>query len=71
MVNLTKNEILNDIKNYESRILLAEKKLYALPAAGFTLKERKKIKNKRRALLSEIDHVRGLISMAEEALNQV
>jgi hypothetical protein len=71
ILELTGDDILKNIEAYEKRIRNAREKLSELPAAGSTLKELKKIKNKRRALLSEIDHVRGLISMAEEALTQV
>jgi hypothetical protein len=71
ILELTRDDILKDIEAYEERIRNARDKLSGLPAAGSTLKERKKIKIRRHTLLSEIDHVRGLISIAEQALNQV
>jgi MinD-like ATPase involved in chromosome partitioning or flagellar assembly len=70
MINLTKDDILSDIKAYEDRICVTQQKLSLLPSAASTYKERRKIKSKKLILLKEIDHVRGLISIAEEALNQ-
>ena len=71
ILELTRDDILKDIEAYEERIRNAREKLSEMPAAGSTLNEHKKIKIRRRTLSSEIDHVRGLISIAEEALNQV
>jgi hypothetical protein len=70
MINLTKDDIQSDIKAYEDRIGVAQQKLSLLPSAASTYKERREIKSKKLILLKEIDHVRGLISIAEEALNQ-
>ena len=69
-LELTREEILEDIKGYQERICKAQEKLSELPATVSTVKERRRVKNKRRIFLTEIDHVQGLISIAEEALNQ-
>jgi hypothetical protein len=70
MLNLTKEDIQSDIKGFEDRICVAQQKLSLLPSVASTYKERRKIKCKKLILMKEIDHVRGLISIAEEALNQ-
>ena len=67
---LTREIIEGDIVGFEARIQAARDKLSELPAAASTYKERKKLMDKRRKLQQEIKHVRGLISMAREALEQ-
>jgi hypothetical protein len=69
-LELTRKDILNDIEGYKERISKAREKLLGLPMAT-TVKDRRRIKEKRRILLAEIDHVRGLISIAGEALSQI
>jgi hypothetical protein len=69
MLNLTKDDIQSDIEAFEDRICVAQQKLSLLPSVASTYKERRKIKSKKFILVREIDHVRGLISIAEEALN--
>jgi hypothetical protein len=69
MLILTDADILADIIAYEDRIGDAQEKLDALPADADTWKEKKKLKEKRRALGDEIRHVRNLINIAEEALS--
>ncbi len=65
---LTDEMILADIEEFEDCIRLAKKKLAEMPATGATWQERKKLKAKTRELQSEIDHVKGLISIAREGL---
>ena len=69
-LTITRQDIEQDIEGFETRIAGIQKRLFRLPATTATAKERKKIKNKRRIFLTEIDHVQGLISIAEEALDQ-
>ena len=54
----------------ENRIQTARDKLSALPTMAPTSEERKNTKDRRRALLQEIEHVRGLIALANEALSE-
>ena len=68
MLMLTNDMLLDDIAGFEQRIQAAREKLDALPAAVINWKDHKKIKTKRRELESDIKHIRGLISIAEEAL---
>ncbi len=69
LLKLTRKEILNDIEVFKERIRAAEKKIAALPQKANGYKERKKLKLKRRVLEQEIEHVKGLIAIASEALN--
>ena len=68
LITLTNDMILDDIAGFQNRIQVAREKLDALPAAVINWKDHKKIKTKRRELESDIKHIRGLISIAEEAL---
>jgi hypothetical protein len=70
MLNLTKSDIQSDIESYEERICVAQENLSVLPSTASTPNERRKIKSKKIILLKEIDHVREIIAIAEEALNQ-
>ncbi len=67
-MTITKQDIEQDIEGYEQRILGIRKNLFKLPARGRTGKENWKIKNTRRKLLQEIEHVERLKSWALEAL---
>jgi hypothetical protein len=67
-LKLTRKEILNDIEVFKERIRAAEEKISALLQKAKGYKERKKLKFKRRALEQEIEHVKGLIAIAKEAL---
>ena len=69
-LELTREEILDDIKGYQERICKAQEKLSELPAKGKTGKQTWKINNTRRKLLQEIEHVERLKSWAQEALNE-
>ena len=69
MLILTDADILADIIVFEDKIGAVQAKLDALPADAATWKEKKKLKEKRRALEDEIRHVRNMINIAEEALN--
>ena len=68
---LTRDEIIEDIKGFKDRIRIAKERLEALPSTASIYKERRNIKDQRRKLQQEITHVRGLISMAEEALGEI
>lgn len=67
-LKLTRKQILNDIEVFKERIRAAEKKIVALPQRANGYKERKKLKLKRRVLEQEIEHAKGLIAIASEAL---
>jgi len=66
---LRDDELQEDIRGFEKRIQDARNKLLKLPVttAG-TWQARKKLKEKRYILTSEIEHVKRLIGTAEEAL---
>jgi hypothetical protein len=67
-MELNKEQIERDIKAYRDRLGRAEAKLNDLPKKGSTWKESSKIRLTRRALLSEIRHIKTLMSYANEAL---
>jgi hypothetical protein len=68
---LTDEDIRKDIRGFEQRIQDARDKLSELPATAGTLQARKKLQEKQRILTSEIEHVKRLIGIAEEALTDV
>jgi hypothetical protein len=68
MLILTDKDILQDIENFKKRIQDAKFKLSELPATAGAWQAQKKLQEKRRILTSEIEHVKGLIGIAEEAL---
>ncbi len=68
-MKLTRKEILNDIEVYKKRIRAAAGKIAELPQRTNGYKELKKLKFKRRILDQEIGHVKELIAIASEALN--
>ena len=67
-LELTRENILNDIEIFEQRIRAAEEKIAALPQTANGYKKRKKLRLKRRVLKQEIGHVNGLIAIASKAL---
>ena len=69
-MELTEETIREDIKAYQDRLRTARDKLSALPTTAPISEERRKIKDRRRTLLQEIEHVRGLIALANEALSE-
>ena len=69
MLLLTDEDILEDIREFEQRIQAARDKLSELPETADTWPAKKKLKEKRYILGSEIEHVKRLISIAEEALS--
>jgi hypothetical protein len=64
---LTREQIEHDIEAYEDRLRMAQDKLSVLPGR---LRGRK-LAQTRRALLSEIRHVKTLIGYAQGALMEV
>jgi len=70
-LNLTQDIILDEIEEYKKRIQAAQQKLSALPKTPHGPQERRKIKFKRMVLKQEIEHVKGLIRIAKEALSFV
>jgi hypothetical protein len=68
MLILTDEDIREDIRGFEKRIQDARDKLSELPDTARTWKEQKKLKEKKRILTSEIGHVKRLIGIAKEAL---
>ena len=67
-MELTRGQIRQDIEAYQDRLSKVEAKLNDLPQKGHTWKENNKIRETRRALLSEIRHVKTLIGYAQQAL---
>jgi len=67
-IKLTNEIILADILSFETRIQSAKDKLAVLPPGPSSWKERKKHRAIKRELENEINHVYGLISIAESAL---
>jgi hypothetical protein len=68
MLLLKDDDIREDIRGFEKRIQDAKDKLSELPVTAGTLQARQNLKEKRRILTSEIEHVKRLIGIAEEAL---
>jgi predicted nucleic acid-binding Zn-ribbon protein len=71
MLILTNEDIQEDIRGFEKRIQDAREKLSKLPQKAVSWKEHKKLDEKKRILNEEINHVKNLISIAEEALTDV
>ena len=65
---ITDEGIRQDIEQFRERISKAQAKLNELPDTAWTPKDRKKLKTQRKVLVDEIAHVKGLINIAEEAL---
>lgn len=70
-LNLTQDIILDEIEEYRKPIWEAQQKLSALPKNPAGFQERKKTDFKRRVLVQEIEHVKGLIRIAKEAISSV
>jgi hypothetical protein len=68
-LNLTDQEILDDIAGFKDRILAAQAKLEDLPAGKLPYKEHQKREKARKVYEADIDHVQRLIEIAEEALS--
>jgi hypothetical protein len=66
---ITKSDIRTDIEKYKNRLSILQKRLKRLPFDGKT-REGRKLKSTRGQIKSEIAHVEGLISLAQEALNE-
>jgi hypothetical protein len=64
-LNLSKEDILNDIEVYQARLDRIRDRLQELPANVY---EGGKVRATRRRLRAEIKHVQGLLAMAREAL---
>jgi hypothetical protein len=64
---LTKKQIERDIETYQDRLSKAEAKLSGLPGRLWG----RKLTRTRRALLSEIKHVKTLTGYAQEALAEM
>lgn len=60
-----------DIEGFKDRIYMAQQKLSALPRNVAGYQERKKVKFKRRTLKQEIKHVKRLIRIAKDALEEI
>ncbi len=69
MIELSDETILQDIADFKKRIQKAKGQLSELPtaAAAGTWQTRKELQ-KRRVLEAEVEHVKKLISIAQEAL---
>ena len=69
-LQLTDEMILSDIAGYEQKIEMAKKKMAELPESAVSWLERKKLKDKKRALESDIKHISHIIKYAIEARNE-
>jgi hypothetical protein len=67
-LNLSKEDILNDIEVYQARLDRIRDRLQELPAKGSNVYEGGKVRATRRRLRAEIKHVQGLVALAREAL---
>lgn len=70
MIELTGQEIEQDITGFKARISAAQSKLESLPDGYLDFKKHKKREQQRRLLEDDIQHVQKLISYAQEALNE-
>jgi len=70
-MELTRQSILSDIKNYQQRIEGLGLKLSTMPAEPTDWKEKKKVKADGRRWTEEIKHVRRLLSYAAEAYREL
>ena len=68
-IQLTPEDIEQDIENFLTRIEQAKAKLANLPTGYFPYSEHKKREKQRRDLQTEIKHVENLIRIAQEGLN--
>ena len=64
----TETEIRENVQMYQDRIKEAQLRLAGLPASVATYNERKRLQAQRRALNQDIEHIKGLIRIAEAAL---
>lgn len=71
MIELTGQEIEQDITGFKARISAAQSKLESLPDGYLDFKKHKKREQQRRELEGEIEHIKNLIKIATEALNEV
>jgi hypothetical protein len=67
---LTREIVLNDIKQFQARISSAQSKLDQLPGGHLAYHEHRKRELARKGLLDDIIHFRRLCSYAMEALNE-
>lgn len=67
-MNLTQDDILNDIAGYEERITAAKNKLVLISTEFLPYPEHKKRETRKDDLLDDIKHVENLIKIAKSAL---
>jgi hypothetical protein len=65
---ITDAELKKDLEGFYERLQIARNKLANLPAGHLPYQEHKKREQARRILEDEINHVKRLIGIAEEAL---
>jgi hypothetical protein len=70
MLILTDKDIRAEIRGFEQRIQKAKDQLSVLPVGRLPFKQHKRRERKRRDLHGEIVHVRNLIKILEEALEE-
>ena len=68
-MTITKADIQTDIKKYQNRLSILQKRLERLPIDG-KIRNARKLKQDRQRLQSEILHFEGLIRLAQEELNK-
>ncbi|MEA1947004.1 MAG: hypothetical protein U9N83_06840 [Thermodesulfobacteriota bacterium] len=71
MLEITDEMIMVDIQAFQNRILAAREKLAMLPTGYLIYPQNKKCEKQRREYESEIVHVKKLIGIAKEALEEV
>ena len=68
-MNITKKEIKEDIKDLKGQLATARKKLKSLPRGFIPYPEHKKRERERYRLLDEIEHLKKILKIAQESLN--
>ncbi len=69
-VEISIEAIERDIKIFKERIEQAQEKLAGLPKTAGAYRDRNKLEVKRHALEQEVDHIRKLIQIAREGIEQ-
>jgi hypothetical protein len=68
IMQLTVQDIKEDISEFEKRIQAARQKLALLPVGHLPLKEHKKREQVRRDLVGKVHHIKTLIKFANEGI---
>lgn len=69
-LELSEQDIRQEIRGFQARLSEARRKLAGLPVIASDWQARKKLRIQRQALEAEVSHVEGLIGLAREALEK-